>query len=565
MSRFGATATHAGKGPLLLCLVAVILIARQLLVAFPLGHDALEYPVRQVEFHENTRHGVLWPAWAPDLSNGHGQPLFVFSPPLFYWLAEPFVACGVPLYAALPLTLFLVLLASAGSAFLLGSALWGRWGGALTAVAYVTAPYVILNLYVRCAWAESAAFPFYPLALLGLWRLRTGGARHAGVAAIGLGLVGACHHPALLVFAPVFLACVVGLAWRGRDARLLTLGGLAFCLGLLLAAPFWLPALVEMKFTQVDRLLEGALEYRNHFVYVHQLIWSPWGYGLSLPGADDGMSFRLGLIHLAAAIAGYAWIRRAGAEPADLRHGLALIVVFSALMTTPLARPLWDHIGLLQFLQFPWRILGVTVVFLALLVGALGTPRSGSDARGARLRACLAASALLAGALPLATMPPERSSTPFDDEYYAPARVAALGMTTATREEFTPKTCEQTPAYSPSPAGWTEGVSGTVMVVERTPNRLRLRAASEPGGVLRLNLLHFPGWVATVDGETIAMQVEPHGGRIELRVPPGAHTVEARFEETASRFSGKLAGVLGLLGVLVLLTRGGPGKSATAE
>ena len=52
------------------------------------GHDANEYLPRMVEFHENIAHGILLPRWAPDFSHGAGQPLFLFNPPMFYYLAE---------------------------------------------------------------------------------------------------------------------------------------------------------------------------------------------------------------------------------------------------------------------------------------------------------------------------------------------------------------------------------------------------------------------------------------------------------------------------------------------
>src|SRR4051812_5381645 len=54
----------------------------------PAGHDAFSYHPRLIEFHENIRHGILIPRWAPDLESGEGQPLFDFSPPLPYYAAE---------------------------------------------------------------------------------------------------------------------------------------------------------------------------------------------------------------------------------------------------------------------------------------------------------------------------------------------------------------------------------------------------------------------------------------------------------------------------------------------
>ena len=52
------------------------------------GHDAFAYFPRLVEFHQNILSGVFWPRWAPDLSNGNGQPLFLFQSPAHLFCEE---------------------------------------------------------------------------------------------------------------------------------------------------------------------------------------------------------------------------------------------------------------------------------------------------------------------------------------------------------------------------------------------------------------------------------------------------------------------------------------------
>ena len=76
-----------------------------------------------------------------------------------------------------------------------------------------------------------------------------------------------------------------------------------------LAACIWLPALAERQHTGVDRLLEGYLDYTNHFVYPQQLLYSGWGHGLSVPGYGDGMCLSLGWSHLLLALAAWVWLK----------------------------------------------------------------------------------------------------------------------------------------------------------------------------------------------------------------------------------------------------------------
>ena len=58
---------------------------------------------------------------------------------------------------------------------------------------------------------------------------------------------------------------------------------------------------------------EGYGLYSNHFVYLHQLFYSPWGYGFSVPGPNDGMSFALGWSHLLLVVVVWVWISRSPA------------------------------------------------------------------------------------------------------------------------------------------------------------------------------------------------------------------------------------------------------------
>ena len=57
------------------------------------GHHSVEYPPRLVEMRRALTDQFL-PVWAPDLSAGHGQPFFEFSPPLLYLAALPFFKAG---------------------------------------------------------------------------------------------------------------------------------------------------------------------------------------------------------------------------------------------------------------------------------------------------------------------------------------------------------------------------------------------------------------------------------------------------------------------------------------
>ena len=51
------------------------------------------------------------------------------------------------------------------------------------------------------------------------------------------------------------------------------------------------------------------------------------------------------------------------------RIALTLVTLLCLFMVIPLSQPIWQAIALLSFVQFPWRFLGPTSLFLALLAG----------------------------------------------------------------------------------------------------------------------------------------------------------------------------------------------------
>jgi hypothetical protein len=193
--------------------VAAGLLALSLPVIFPLltsgvigGHDSFEYFPRVIETHQNVANGILLPRWAPDLGNGYGQPVFIFRPPLFYWVAEALHLVGWNVVASVNLACVALVLAAAWAMFALGRLYYGETGGWLAAAAYLYAPYFAVDLYVRSALEEFSAFPLFALALYGFGAYARGRRyRDWTLGACAFAALLFCHFPAALLFTPVLI------------------------------------------------------------------------------------------------------------------------------------------------------------------------------------------------------------------------------------------------------------------------------------------------------------------------------------------------------------------------
>lgn len=530
------------------------------------GHDGLCYFPRVTEVQQNLANGILLPRWAPDFGWGTGQPLFVFHPPLFYWLGALCHLVGFGFTSAVNAASVLVVLASAAGIFLLARLYFGEAGGWLAAAAYLYAPYFAVDLFVRSALDEFTSFPFLALGMYGFGAYALHGKRrHWLLGAAAYAAVMFCSFPAALLYSPLLAAFVAFTAWRARNWRLWwkQVGGLAF--GLALAVGAWLPALVERPDVWMQRVLGSFMRYSNHLVYWYQLFYSPWGYGDSVPGPHDGMSFALGWSHLLLAVVACVWIERRW-KPAErwLPRFFATAAVAICLLMLVQMQWLWDRIALLQFVELPWRFLGTASLCLAMLVGAAGPLLAGLG----RWRKPAMAAALGLLIVPNLGHLHPRSYREIDAQFWTPQFLAARGFESTAQGEVTPRWVTVKPHYDPEAARVADG-SAQIRQIARTPFSWSAAVTARTASTVRLSTAYFPGWEARLDGYPVEGSAEAASGMLEIAIPPGAHQAEVSWRGTAvERWSGT-ASLLAFAVWLVLFFRfqgrAGHGQAAPAH
>jgi hypothetical protein len=244
----------------------------------------------------------------------------------------------------------------------------------------------------------------------------------------------------------------------------------------------------------------------------------------------------------------------------------------SLAMMLPLAAPLWDAVGPAALLQFPWRLLGIASLGVAILGGAavasLLSPATGSSPDAAFATAQAPAAAVLGLAVALAslafTMPQYTDIQPIDESELSIIRFETaypdmIGRTVNTEQTFT-----ETPLVAQYLAG--EPLQKAVLLAgDATINTVDVGGASVtaqvdaagPATVL-FYTYDFPGWRATIDGQRVPHRTEPPYGLIALDVPAGQHEVAIRHGTTPVRTAGALVSALSLVIVVALLLA--PGK-----
>jgi hypothetical protein len=535
------------------------------------AHDAPNTIFFLTEFNAALRDGVWYPGWATDQALGYGYPTFVLIPPLAYYVAEGLHLLGANQVVAVKWVWALATVGAGLAMYAYACHVMGRRRGLLAAVVYVYVPYHLADIYVRAALAEYCAFVWMPLALLAFHRLAEGAtARRLGLAALAFGALWLTHNPTGLLFTPLLAAYVLFRllaergTWReGFQRAGATLG--AALLGLGIAAALILPNLFERAYINQEQWVREGYDYALHFVRPAHLLSSIWGYAPGTPGVEGVMSFQLGampLILAAVGVAGALW-RPTRARGLVLFFAAATLLLI--LLMSPASASLWELLPIAALVQFPWRLLALTAVTLAILSG-FAVPSASSAALRARPQRAGGLVLVLALVTILASYPyTQPQYTPVPESAKGPRLSIEFELTYTDMRGMTAWTQEM-PKTSPLVDQYLAGkdlITAQALAPGASIEMIRAGGASdelwvrsENGTPLQFYTYYFPGWRVYVDGQRLpddALRPETVHGLLTVDVPPGEHRVLLRWGDTPLRLTGKTLTLLSLAFALLLV------------
>lgn len=491
------------------------------------SHDLTHHVIRQISMDRLLSEGQFPPRWSSELNKGYGYPLFLFNYPLPAMIGEVFHKTGFNFVDSVKAVFFVSFLASVLGMYLFLRALLpqSRTAAFLGALFYLYAPIRFLVVYVSAALGSAVAFAFVPFvfwAILGLSGKKEKIFILAGSLAFAALILS--HNVTALMFSLIFLFFVllearISINYR----RTLYNAMLMFVLGAGLSAFFWLPALIESKYLIYSDLM-GRF-YADHFPTFWQLIHSPWGYGLSHPGAaEDGLSFQIGLIHIGVIlllIPGI-WITR---RVRDFWLCIFCLLLFAAsvFLMLEMSLPLWDNLPLLGFVQFPARFL-ILSVFAASIASAILVFR-------------MPFSRLLFFALLTLVLYANRNHLN-TNQVFNPGELYYMNLktTTAMADEHLPKWAKIPQAESPGKLVSYEG-DGDITVVEDKSDFFRAKVFSKTGAKLKFNQVYFPGWTLEVNNKPAKFNylTDKAQGFPIFDIAPGESLVTWYFANTKTR------------------------------
>lgn len=135
---------------------------------FPI-HDDTQV-ARVFEMGKVLKNGVFPVRWVPDLGYGYGYPIFNFYAPLAYYVGAAFMFLGFDALIATKIMMVLGVVLAGIFMYFLVREFFGEFGGIVSGLFYIYAPYHAVDIFVRGDVAEFWAYAFIPLAFLGFYK-----------------------------------------------------------------------------------------------------------------------------------------------------------------------------------------------------------------------------------------------------------------------------------------------------------------------------------------------------------------------------------------------------------
>lgn len=508
----------------------------------PLTHDGKDHVARIANFYFNLQDGNVVPRWGPLLNWGYGHPVLMFLYPLPSYLASLFHLIGFSFIDSVKLVFGIAFVLSGLSMYLFVQSFGNKYAAFVAGMLYMFAPYRFVDLYVRGAIGEHVAFVFAPLVFYFLYRLQTEKSSYS-VALGSMSLAGLIlsHNAISLMFMPFIGLFVLYLLWRSKKkVHLFIQSVLLVGIGFGLSAFFWLPALLEGKYTLRDIVTEN--EYSKRFETLGRFIYSPWSFG-----GTGFLSVQVGIVQwILVLLLPILFVTRAKGKKLVRISIAALFVVFwlTLFIMTEISKPLYETVTLLQKFQFPWRFLTI-VVFVTSLMGAVVVYLSPE-----RYRVWVVIG--LSGALLLANSGFWRVNGyfPHSETYYT----SVYDGTTDTGESsplWSVRFMEQRPKDT------IEVIKGDAEVrkIRRTSTEHEYEIITQETARILENTLYFPGWNIYLNGKQhpVEFQDPAYRGLMTFEVPAGSHHVLVEFTDTRLRTIANWISITALLGMVVYL------------
>lgn len=493
--------TH-GRLLILLFLLSLPVLLPLIHAGFMQTDDGNWMVIRFSAFYQALRDGQFPVRWLGRLNSGYGYPVADFLYPGFLYLGVPLQVITSSVVTTVKTLFGLSLLASGIGIYLWLSGRVSRFGAFIGALVYLYSPYHLYDMTQRGSLGEVLALAVVPFVF---WAMDRG---YSTLLALLIGFLILSHNTLALMFIPVIVLYALIQGWRRKNMLTGFLG--AFILGFGLSAFFWLPALYDLRYTIFHTTVIS--DWQQYFASLTVIGWGTLAVVLS-------------------ALVLFLVKRSSLAKQSQLTIVLFLLVaVLSLFLSSPLSKAVWYALPV-QFVQFPFRFLSLTVFAIAFLAAWTVEKK-------------LFAGLVLAVLVIVTSLP---FLTAQSYQYEELGFYTTNEATTTVKDEYMPIWAKQLPTAHAANLVATATVS--LQNTTKTSHGFSFSVSVPKKMVVTINQLYFPGWEVLVDGKQTNIAPTNPQGLISFTIPQGQHHIRGQFHETPLRV---VADVLSLLSSIVL-------------
>lgn len=327
------------------------------------GHDTLFHQMRLHNVADALRAGQFPVRMGGYGYNGYGSAASIFYPDVFLYFPALMMITGATVQCAVRTYIIAMNVVSAAAMYVCGKRIFeSRTAGTCASVFYTLASYRLLDIYLRDALGEYTAMAMLPLFVLGLWEVIFGDTKRWKTLAFGAAAVFMSHMLSTVLCAGLAVLFVLaGMRKVVREKRWTAilkaaLAALALCL-------FVLVPLLDYSIQGIGDSGTFSTPVSEHAVQLMELFVVTNGQTKGL-----GWALLLGMTAL-----GYTALtkrtERVRMKAALLLSGLGIGFALAATVLFPWAKLEELSHGLINYLQFPSRLLAFADVLIALGAG----------------------------------------------------------------------------------------------------------------------------------------------------------------------------------------------------
>lgn len=495
-------------------IIPAILIAGVVLVTIPLvrpgffvSDDGGWMIIRLSAFYQSFRDGQFPVRFLGRLNFGYGYPVANFLYPGFMYIGSIIHIFGFSFVNTVKIIL--------GGSVLVGTIFTYLWlkkyfdtlASSIGALGFTLAPYLLFDVYHRGSVGEILALA---AAAMGLYSIA---AKKRWLFGLSLPVLILAHNTLALLFIGFYVVYITLLGFWPEF-------WLMFGTGIGMGAFFWLPALYEQKYVVFNTITVS--DPRQYFITL-----------------QNGML--LGFSGIIAAVVALFRKKFLVREKTFFLLCFALTIV----MVLPVSLFIWQWPLLVHIIQFPYRILSLTV-----LIGAWLTAYAIQES-DIKIRTILVVVFLALGIWGAVSAITSVAYLNEPEGFYTTNEA-----TTTVADEYMPKWVVVKPtAHAPDRIEFYKG-RGTIQEHAVNSETLDVVVAAQEDSVIQINTMYYPGWGATVDDVQAHIDYVNDHDLMRIAVPAGSHHLVVAFRETISRFLADCLSLASLIAYIVFIVIG---------